>query len=315
MKSVLSADAGPAMVIPESEVSACSYVRRNHDIALGSAPEMFFCMQYAGHYICRKEYHIKRALQNSALLLLTLSGEGKLTYRGAEYALTRGTCMLIDASVSHEYRCAGNSWEFKYLHFWGAMSEKYIAYAGEHAGPVYMLPGDEFLRTERTLDRILGMTEEAVIRDYPGISALIYALLALLLSHDGSRSSVESAGSRAMAEAAACIRQNYMHNLSTDDIARAVSLSRSYMSEMFTRAYGIPPHEYLVLFRLSVAKDMLLNTKLSVTEIAERTGFRDVFSFSRIFRRETDLSPSRYRQKYSTHACPPASQPPRETEP
>ena len=286
--------------IKTEELNTCSYLRRNHDIALGSTKALYFCMQYVGHYICRKEFLIeKRHLDNSALLLLTLSGEGKLYYKNKVYSLTKGTCMLIDARNLHEYHAVGDGWEFKYLHFWGAMSEKYISYIEEHSEPVFRLFEDELSQVVRTLDRILSMTEDAIISDYPGISRLIYTLIMLRLSHDNNKNSIESTGINAMSEALAYIRQNYAQSISTEDIAQAINLSRSYMSELFKHTYGISPHEYVIQFRLSVAKNMLLNTALSITEIAEKSGFRDIFSFSRIFKREIGISPAQYRQKYN----------------
>lgn len=256
-------------------------------------------MEFVGHYIGNERFHIKCSQTRAGLLLLTISGRGKLIYRNAEYVLTRGSRMLIDIATLHEYYTVGDRWEFKFLHFSGAMSEKYITHIEEHSAPVFTLMGDEFLQMDRTLDRILDMTEEAVFSDYACISGLIYSLVTLFLSHGSGKSCDDSAGSKAMSDTIAYIRQNYMRSINTGDIAQAANLSRSYMSEIFTRTFGIPPHEYLVQFRLSVAKDMLLNTKLTVIEIAEKTGFRDIFSFSRIFRCEMDVSPAKYRQKYS----------------
>jgi len=297
MKSVLAGDRNIA--IPVEEIESCSYLRRNLDYALGTVRELFFCMEFVGHYVGNERFHIKRSQTRAGLLLLTMSGRGRLVYRNAEYTLTRGSCMLIDIATLHEYYTVGDHWEFKFLHFSGAMSEKYIAHIEEHSVPVFTLMGDEFLQMDRTLARILDMTEEAVISYYTGISGLIYSLITLFLSHGSGKSYGDSTGSKAMSDAIAYICQNYMCSINTSDIALAANLSRSYMSEIFTRTFGIPPHEYLVQFRLSVAKDMLLNTKLTVTEIAEKTGFRDIFSFSRVFRREMDVSPTQYRQKYS----------------
>ena len=292
---------GEHSAIPSDEIASTSYLRRNEDVVLGTLAELYFCMQYAGHYICRGDFHIKRRWEDSALIMLTLSGEGRLVYKKGQYALTRGSCMLIDIRNAHEYFSVGDGWEFKFLHFSGAMSEKYLSYLEEHAGPVFTLADDELARMEGIFDRILDKTEAKDIQDYPGLSCDIYTLLTMLLAHENRiNRSIETPGVRAMTEAVAYIRDNYMRPIGTEDIARVAGLSRSYMSELFTHTYGMPPHEYLVMFRLSVAKNLLLNTQLTVTEIAEQTGFRDIFSFSRIFKRCTGISPVRYRQRHKS---------------
>ena len=84
-----------------------------------------------------------------------------------------------------------------------------------------------------------------------------------------------------------------------EDVAHAVNLSRTGLFELFQKTYGIPPHEYLIEYRLSLAKDMLSNTSLSMTDIAAQTGFRDIFAFSRRFMDKTGMSPSEYRRQNS----------------
>lgn len=286
-------------VIPDMELNACSYLRRNHDIALGTATDLFFCMNYIGHYVCTKEFHIKRKMSDTALLLLTISGEGRLLYRGNQYSLTQGTCMLIDPRRFHEYCSVGDRWEFKYLHFDGALTDQYLSYIEDHAGTVFSLSKDEFFQMERTLNHILDLTAGNEVHDYPGISGLIYNLLVLLLTHSREGSDIGSVGIKTISGAVAYIRKNYKEDIRTDDIARAVNLSRSYMSELFTHTFGISPHEYVVQFRLSIAKNLLMNSSFSITEIAEQTGFRDVSSFSRAFKRQIGISPIKYRATYN----------------
>lgn len=286
-------------LIPESERRSCTYLRRNHDIVLGRTQELFFCMQYVGHYVCKKNYHIRRKLGESALLLLTLSGEGKLYYRGEVYCLAPGSCMLIDTRHFHEYHCVGEDWEFKYLHFEGAMTMEYLSLITKQYSPVFALSAEEFSSAEEALDRILDSTDGNRVEDYPGISCIIYGILMLLLSHNGQNGSNHTESTKTISNAAQYIRANYRQAIRTRDIAKAANLSRAYMSELFSRTFGISPHEYLIQFRLSMAKTMLLHSALSMTEIAEQTGFRDAASFSRIFRRENGISPTEYRETYT----------------
>lgn len=192
MKSSFNRDSH--LAIPDYEIIACSFLRRNHDITLGSMLEMFFCMEFIGHYVCRPEFHIRRSIGQSALLLLTTSGMGRLVYRGCEYTLTRGSCLLIDMANQHEYHTVGDHWEFKYLHFHGAMSDQYVSYIEEHSKPVFTLTSNEFLQMERTLDRIFDMTGEAVINAYADISSLIYSLIMLLFPTTAARAASNRTG-------------------------------------------------------------------------------------------------------------------------
>ncbi|MCR5264874.1 MAG: AraC family transcriptional regulator [Clostridiales bacterium] len=282
---------------PAEEAEKCSYFSRNHDMLIGPAADLFFHMQYVGHYITRRDYHIKRRLENSALLLLTLSGGGELLYRGKSYRLERGSCMLIDTNEPHEYYPLTDGWEFKYVHFWGGMSREYLSYAGSRAGPVHHIREDEIEKIENLIDSVFSGTAERVMIDYPGISGDIYSMITVLLSSAERKDiSERPGGGSAVADAALFIRRNYAGTVSVEDIANAVNLSRSYLTEQFGRVYGLPPHEYLTMYRISAAKNLLLSTAMTITDIAERTGFRDVYTFSRVFRRVNGISPARYRK-------------------
>ena len=285
-------------LFPVEEAEACLYFRRNHDILLGPLSGLLFHMMYAGHYICGSRYHIVRDRLPSALLLLTLSGSGELRYQGGSYPLGRGACMLIDTRDRHEYYPLAEGWEFKYLHFWGGGTEDYLAYLGQNAGPVQFLDEEEIRRAEAVLDRIMDETEADAIDDYPALSGEIYSLLTLLLSHNRTTAEKQKPDAgQLVLRAVEYIRRNYDKRIRTSDIARAVSLSRTNLFELFRKVYGIPPHEYLTEYRLSLAKNMLTNTSLSVTEIAVKTGFRDIYSLSRRFRDKCGLSPLEYRRR------------------
>lgn len=289
---------GGVPAIPASETKNCSYIRRNSDIAVGTEADLFFHMQYAGHYVCLRDFHIKRQMASSALLLLTLSGEGELIYGKSRYHLGRGACMFIDAGKKHEYYPLADGWEFKYIHFTGCMTREYLSYAESRSGPVHYLSAGSTENMDALISRVLDETEDEVTDDYPGISRDIYSMMITLISRSVSPDGGGRGSGPAMIKAVQFIRRNSASNISTDDIAAEVSLSRPYMSKLFSRAYGIPPHEYLTRYRVSSAKNLLVTTSLSVTEIAERTGFRDLFSFSRIFRRMTGISPTEYRERY-----------------
>ena len=79
-----------------------------------------------------------------------------------------------------------------------------------------------------------------------------------------------------------------------EELAKAAALSRSTFSERFTRTVGMAPMEYLLTWRMEVAKDLLRRDALTVTEVAERIGYGSTSTFSVAFRRHVGEPPSRY---------------------
>ena len=77
-------------------------------------------------------------------------------------------------------------------------------------------------------------------------------------------------------------------------LAKSAGLSRSTFFERFTRTVGIPPMEYLLAWRMAVAKDLLRRHDLGIEEVADRVGYSSASTFSTAFSRHVGQPPGRY---------------------
>jgi AraC-like DNA-binding protein len=94
----------------------------------------------------------------------------------------------------------------------------------------------------------------------------------------------------------------YFEPLDVGDLARAAGLSRAHFSREFRRAFGDPPHTYLLTRRLERAAALLRNTDRSVTDICFSVGLASLGSFTTSFTRTYGMPPTAYRA-----AFPPAA--------
>lgn len=94
------------------------------------------------------------------------------------------------------------------------------------------------------------------------------------------------------------IDENYNTDISLSDIAGYVYISTSHFARAFKKYYDISPIQYLLSVRIKKAKEYLEETNLKVGEIASTVGFSAQQRFNDIFRKQTGMSPSEYRQKY-----------------
>jgi AraC-like DNA-binding protein len=95
----------------------------------------------------------------------------------------------------------------------------------------------------------------------------------------------------------------YSEPLTVDDLAGAAKLSRAHFSREFRRAFGEPPHAYLLTRRLERAAALLRNTDRSVAEICFLVGLRSVGSFTTSFTRTYGMSPTAYRRSFPPAAA------------
>jgi AraC family transcriptional regulator len=83
--------------------------------------------------------------------------------------------------------------------------------------------------------------------------------------------------------------------LTLTDLAEVACLSPYHFSRSFKQALGVGPQRYVMRLRLERAKTLMRRTKQPLAAIAQETGFADQSHLTSIFRRETGLTPGRYR--------------------
>jgi AraC-like DNA-binding protein len=99
------------------------------------------------------------------------------------------------------------------------------------------------------------------------------------------------------ARLAAAIRQmhrNPARSWTVAQLAKESALSRSAFFDRFTRAVGLPPMEYLLAWRMAVAKDLIRREELALAAVAERVGYSSASTFSTAFSRHVGQPPGRY---------------------
>jgi PAS domain S-box-containing protein len=93
------------------------------------------------------------------------------------------------------------------------------------------------------------------------------------------------------------IRQNLRSQLTISDLARICHLSPSQTRRRFRNCFGQSPLQFILRLRVQAACNLLVNSTLSIGEVAERSGFPDQSYFTRQFRRIVGMSPRDYRKE------------------
>lgn len=127
-------------------------------------------------------------------------------------------------------------------------------------------------------------------------------IVASLLSHcrDLLGSQIQTASrSQALFEAIRdYIDERYASPLTRESVAQAFYISPNYLSHLFQKTGAIGFNEYLNHTRLEHAKTLLKGYELKIKEVAHTCGFVDSNYFCRLFRKNTERSPSEYRRQY-----------------
>jgi AraC family transcriptional regulator len=90
---------------------------------------------------------------------------------------------------------------------------------------------------------------------------------------------------------------NFAGEFNLDRLAARAGLSKFYFNRLFKNATGVTPLHYQTNLRMDAARRLLRETKKSALEIALEVGYANPSHFAQVFRKETGLSPSDYRQQ------------------
>lgn len=170
---------------------------------------------------------------------------------------------------------------------------------------VSLLPALLLVRETAALPTLVQLVRQECLAALPGRDLVLGRLVEVLLiealrcgHHDGAPPGLL----RGLADARVAVGLRLMHGAperawTVDALAREAALSRSTFFERFSRAVGQPPMEYLLAWRMALAKRLLNGGELGVAEVAERVGYSSASTFSTAFSRHVGLPPGRFARR------------------
>jgi len=167
---------------------------------------------------------------------------------------------------------------------------------------VSLLPSLVHVRGIERLSVVVRLVNEEAIEGRPGRELVLTRLVEVLLIEALRLTPGDDAPPgllRGLADARLALAIRQMHaqlarSWTVAQLARTAALSRSSFFDRFTRTVGLPPMEYLLAWRMAVAKDLLRRHDLGIDEVAERVGYGSASTFSTAFSRYVGQPPRRY---------------------
>ncbi len=241
-------------------------------------------------------------------LIAVLSGKMRYNINGKTISLSKGEGVFVNSRQIHFGFSEGNTeCEFLCVLFHPMLICANKAYEKEYVIPVTENQSLPFLHLKSdipphreilsTVSRIYksGKEPAAPLKMLAAIMSLwelIYSVMPPM-----QESTVRSDGDLGIVKSMiGFIQQNYREKISLCDIACSGNVGQSKCCKLFSKYLGQTPNLYLTQYRLSKSIDLLKNTDMSITEIANETGFGGGSYYAEIFKRHFGKSPTRFRK-------------------
>lgn len=258
------------------------------------------------------EYVLERGGYNNYLLNYTLSGKGKMTYRGRERTLCAGDLTFIDCADVHRFEQVENSgWEFVFLHVSGlGVSYLYDTFT-DVTGNIYeKYDGKAFLKKIIELHGFLSRqnveSDETggmrIYMDDDGVccaaAELVYSILTDIVV---KLSGLPADLTHNLKTAIDYIHANFTGKLTLEDVAKKVFLSKYHFERMFIKYTGKTFYGYVTQLRFERARLLLDSTTKSLQDIANEIGYADVQPLNKLFKRNFGITPAEYRREKNNY--------------
>lgn len=215
------------------------------------------------------------------LLHYVASGKGCFSVCGREHPVAEGQIFVVRPHQPHCYTAdKKDPWHYYWIAF-----DSDVVLPDILKKDVFSAPG-----AGRLFSAFLAAaTMETGKEEY--LCGKIWELVSLFIRMESDRREDNAYVARAIRY----IEDKFAEGIRIIDIAKHLSLDRSYFSTMFRRETGMSPKEHLEKYRLEKAAEMLMQSKTAVTDVAGRVGYGDAVNFSRMFKKHFGVPPSKYK--------------------
>lgn len=262
-----------------------------------TAKKTFFYIQEAGYLKSLKPHLGKRSGLNSFLYLIVLSGSGTIQYEGKQYEMSSQDCFLLDCRQAYSHiSTTENPWELLWLHFNGPQAfsyYQYIIHKNGHCFRTSHLPSIKDSVNELiTLNS--GMSEFSDITSSYLITNILTLSVTGCQKHNGNQPGTKEK----LYQILTYINEHFDEPITLDLLSEQFYISKYHLAREFKKEYNFTIIQYLLNKRITCAKELLRFTDMSIGEISQRCGVKDMNYFNKMFQKIEGCTASEYRKRW-----------------
>ena len=229
--------------------------------------------------------------------LQTEEGAGRIEINGSLYTLSENEGILIAPSLPHSYSKISDSWITMFATFTGTLASGIPSIVQNR--PIISTDRERGIQIRDIISSAVAMHEQPM-PDIQALSLSCYSLLLKLADPSAAGKLLENPlYLQYIAPVVKEIETHYSDDLSAACLSRMVYVSPQYLSRLFRRFLGCSVYEYLTMYRINRAKELLVSDPdRKIQDIAQAVGFTHASHFISMFRKATGITPLDFRKMY-----------------
>lgn len=216
-------------------------------------------------------------------------GHCQIQTEGKAFHFREGEIMIILPHVHHRFQAGTSGTTLMQLEFLPEIFMPLILSEPPDRIPQVLRIIDN-IRINNIIRQIICELKEKE-KFFDHLVVLLYAELNILLYRHIMDKHLLAGSNETLQKAVGFLQQNYAKDLNQEALAAHVGVSDRYLRRLFARHLGVSPVDYLNQIRIRHARDLLMNTDLTIKEVSFRCGFRSPQYFSRLFKQLTGTTP------------------------
>lgn len=254
-----------------------------------------------------KQMQFIRHFHNAHQILYVKGGAVCLTVGEREYIARENCLMLISRMEEHSIKVLSDEGEYLryYIELFPEQLNRMIP--DPKLRSVFVSRADNFCHVfdmgehAETIDRLFAdmhsnSQEDAAFRNELMAAYLTQLMVTTYRAHPEQFPQPKKGVNSAIYQVQQYLDEHFAEECSIAELAREMFLSPYYLSHAFKEWTGYSPKQYIMLSRISCAKELLFSTEFTVSEISAKCGFGDVSNFVRTFKKESGQTPEQYRK-------------------
>jgi len=237
-------------------------------------------------------YRVERVPAYFNLILYCHGGDALVDANGQTLRMHAGEVLMLPTGSTYSYRPSGSRWDIAWAHLidspgWNRLFDS-----------VRLIHKAQWGNQVREIMK--GYIEESGGRHFDSRHALrlyVELLVSYLKRELGAAASEDQDARERLQALWGRVHKNLQHKWTVHEISGLSGLCKTSLFRLCDKIHKATPMEMIVMMRMELAAELLAFTNYTLVMVADETGYKNAFAFSKAFKRHTGISPNEYRRK------------------